>query len=106
MALAGISTDNTQLGKKSLKRETPQKKDSPAKSVTKSKAVEEEKKESPKKVVTDQHKNDADQKPKVTSGDGDPLESFETFTDGLGDWKTALSKHFESQTFKSLFKFL
>ena len=34
------------------------------------------------------------------------MKDFETFTDGLGDWKPALSKHFESSTFKSLFKFL
>ena len=73
MAEAGISTDNTQFGKKSLKKDnlTP-KKDSPAKS--KSKAVEEEeKKEIPPKIVVDQPKNDAEQQVKKSSGDGDPL---------------------------------
>ena len=37
---------------------------------------------------------------------GDPMKDFETFTDGLGDWKPALSKHFDSMTFRSLYKFL
>ena len=34
------------------------------------------------------------------------MSDIDTFTDGLGDWKEALSKHYTSLTFPSLFKFL